>query len=72
MSTKVVMRFTCDICKKTAEPMTADISSPPKKASPPKDWAEVIGVDKRRALDIQLCLDCVTAIKNDRVVVQNK
>jgi hypothetical protein len=69
----MVVRFTCNICGKTAEPLTADLgNTPPRKVAPPKEWAEVVGVDKRRSLDIQLCLDCTTAIKTGQVVVQNK
>jgi hypothetical protein len=70
MATQIVMRFTCDICKTTAEP--ENLTGTPRKVNAPKDWAEVVGVDKRKALDIQLCPSCITGIKDGRAKVQNK
>jgi hypothetical protein len=70
MATQTVTRFTCDICKTTAEPENPTGTA--KKVTAPKDWSEVIGVDRRKALDIQLCPDCTKAIKDDRVKVQTK
>lgn len=68
MATQIVIRYTCDICKISVEP--ENLTGTPRKVSTPKDWGEVVGSDKRKAIDIQLCPDCITAIKNSAVKVQ--
>jgi hypothetical protein len=71
MATQVVIRYTCDICKTSVEPETG-LSGTPRKVALPKDWGEVMGTDKRKTIDIQICPKCITAIKNDQVKVTNK
>jgi hypothetical protein len=70
MATQIVIRYTCDICKTSVEP--ENLTGTPRKVQTPKDWGEVVGTDKRKVIDIQLCDKCITAIKNNQVKVTNK
>lgn len=68
MTTQIVIRYTCDICKTSVEP--ENLTGSPRKVATPKDWGEVVSSDKRKAIDIQLCPNCIKAIKDSAVKVQ--